>query len=202
MILSYYCHIFSVDCGEPERTNFNVLHFLSHNSTVEGSIINYHCTNGFIPEDTITATCETNGTWHPNPAFHDCVRSKSNTTLSNSNDSIETGMFTLSVYAYNNKSVIIIMCALDLNQQNCVCDQRGRLSLADLLIVVICCAVVVSTVAFAFGIICGTLVLKKKVNDEQQSALPDPVYEQVSSTTTQAGIELNDNVAYSMSLDD
>ena len=75
-----------------------------------------------------------------------------------------------------------------------------RLSLAGLLIVVICCILVVSTVIFAFGIICGRLVLKKKVNVEQQSASPDPVYEQVSNTATQVGIELiNDNVAYSMS---
>ena len=87
---------------------------------------------------------------------------------------------------------------LDINQQNCICDQCGRLSLTGLLIVVICCTLVVSTVAFAFGIICGRLVLKK-VNVEQQSASPDPVYEQVSNTATQAGIELNDNVAYSIS---
>lgn len=101
-------------------------------------------------------------------------------------------------YAYNNQSMIIIMCILDINQQNCICDQCGRLSLAGLLIVVICCTLVVSTVTFAFGIICGRLVLKK-VNVEQQSASPDPVYEQVSNTATQVGIDLNDNVAYSMS---
>lgn len=95
IILSYYCDVFSVNCGKPERTN--ALHFVSHNSTTEGSIISYRCINGFIPEDIITAVCEADGTWHPNPALHSCIKSKSNTTLSNSNDSTESGMFTLSI---------------------------------------------------------------------------------------------------------
>ena len=86
---------FPVDCGEPERTN--AIDFVSHNLTTEGSVISYHCTNEFIPEDIITVVCEADGTWHPNPAIHSCVKSKSNTTLSNSNDTTVTGMFTLSI---------------------------------------------------------------------------------------------------------
>ena len=64
---------------------------------------------------------------------------------------------------------------------------------------VVCGTFVVSAAAFAFGIICGRLVLKKTTNVEQQSASPDPVYEQVSNTAAQVGIELNDNVAYCLS---
>ena len=91
------------------------------------------------------------------------------------------------------------MYTLDINQR-CACGQRGRSSLVNLLIVmVICSTFVVSAAAFTFGIICGWLIMKKRMNIEQQSASPDPVYEQVSNTAAQVGIELNDNVAYCLS---
>jgi hypothetical protein len=61
---------------------------------------------------------------------------------------------------------------------------------------VVCGTLLAFIAAFAFGIICGRLVLKKRTNVEQQSASLDPVYEQVPNTATQVGIELNDNVAY------
>ncbi len=95
------------------------------------------------------------------------------------------------------KSMIIIMYILDINQQNCACGQCERSSLVNLLIVMVICGTLMGSIAaFAFGIICGRLILKKRTNVEQQSASLDPVYEQVPNAATQVGIELNDNVAY------
>ena len=50
----------------------------------------YHCTNGLIPQNTVTAMCEGNGRWHPNPASHTCLKSNSNTTLNNDTIGMQT----------------------------------------------------------------------------------------------------------------
>ena len=48
-------------------------------STVEGSEITYQCDDGLTPEGTMTAVCEEDGEWRPNPGDVEC---RKNDTLS------------------------------------------------------------------------------------------------------------------------
>ena len=69
---------------------------------------------------------------------------------------------------------------MDTNQ-HCACGQCERSSLVNLLIIMmVICSIyfsVVSEAAFTFGIVCGWLIMKKRMNIEQHSAaLPDPYF--------------------------
>ena len=41
--------------------------------TSEGAEIMYQCKSGFQPQETITAVCESNAQWSPDPALHNCT---------------------------------------------------------------------------------------------------------------------------------
>ena len=39
-----------------------------YTSTVEGSVVTFHCNEGLIPAEQMNTTCASNGSWTPNPA--------------------------------------------------------------------------------------------------------------------------------------
>ena len=59
-----------MDCGVPSSATGVIVD--PYESIIEGSIITYHCDDGLVPNRTITATCMSNGQWHPNPISHTC----------------------------------------------------------------------------------------------------------------------------------
>ena len=59
-----------MDCGVPSSVTGVIVN--PYESTIVGSMITYHCDAGLVPNRTITATCMSNGQWHPNPISHTC----------------------------------------------------------------------------------------------------------------------------------
>ena len=59
-----------MDCGVPSSASGVIVD--PYENIIEGSIITYHCDDGLVPNRTITATCMSNGQWHPNPISHTC----------------------------------------------------------------------------------------------------------------------------------
>ena len=59
-----------MNCGVPSSAAGVIVD--PYESTIEGSMITYHCDDGLVPNRTITATCMSNGQWHPNPISHTC----------------------------------------------------------------------------------------------------------------------------------
>ena len=57
----------AADCGAPE-VNANVN--LDFNSTTEGSVVVFQCSEGLKPTAPVTGGC---GVWFPNPAQHTCT---------------------------------------------------------------------------------------------------------------------------------
>ena len=56
-------------CHEPvPPVNGNVDYSLG----AVGSSVTVQCNTGFVPQEPVTATCQANGNWSPNPAEHLC----------------------------------------------------------------------------------------------------------------------------------
>ena len=61
--------VYMVDCGAPQSTNVSV----NYSSTLEGSILQFCCAEGFLPSDAYTAICHPNGSWVPDPTSYVCT---------------------------------------------------------------------------------------------------------------------------------
>ena len=53
-----------------------------YTSTVEGSVVAFHCNEGLIPLEQMNATCTSDGSWTPNPAELICNEPPSNSEFS------------------------------------------------------------------------------------------------------------------------
>ena len=53
-----------------------------YTSTVEGSVVAFHCNEGLIPLGKMNTTCASNGSWAPNPAELICNEPSSNSEFS------------------------------------------------------------------------------------------------------------------------
>ena len=62
-------YFFAAKCEEP-MVNSNVS--LDYNSTVEGSLLIFWCSDGLFPNGVILAQCTKRGVWMPNPAELEC----------------------------------------------------------------------------------------------------------------------------------
>ena len=61
----------TVDCGAPPPpVNGSLLQ--PHTNTTEGSVVIFQCDLGFVPEGAMTAVCESDGQWIPNPGGVTC----------------------------------------------------------------------------------------------------------------------------------
>ena len=60
----------TADCGPPPSLTNGFLQ--SHTNTTEGSVAVFQCDPGFVPEGVMTAVCERNGQWTPNPGGITC----------------------------------------------------------------------------------------------------------------------------------
>ena len=57
------------DCGVPVATSsINLM----YNSTCEGSLLKYSCSNGLVPSDLVTSVCTRSMNWYPDPSNHTC----------------------------------------------------------------------------------------------------------------------------------
>ena len=74
----------------------------NYTTTFEGSSITFTCEDGFLPNDTITATCTGEGHWGTDPATYICTTTSTTTsttgatttttaTVINTNVNIATG---------------------------------------------------------------------------------------------------------------
>ena len=68
--LCNYNYYFLVDCGAPIPASMVIIE--PYVNTTRGSLITYHCDDGLIPNNTITATCQNDGQWSPDPSRHVC----------------------------------------------------------------------------------------------------------------------------------
>ena len=44
-----------------------------YQNTTEGAEITFRCNPGFVPAENMTAVCEGNGRWNPDPAIAECT---------------------------------------------------------------------------------------------------------------------------------
>ena len=59
-----------------------------YTTTFEGSSITFTCEDGFLPSDTITATCTGEGHWSTDPATYMCTNTTGTTTSSTTNTDV------------------------------------------------------------------------------------------------------------------
>ena len=62
--------MYTVDCGVPAPAPMVIID--PYVNTTGGSLITYHCDDGLIPNNTITAICQSDGQWNPSPDRHTC----------------------------------------------------------------------------------------------------------------------------------
>ena len=60
----------AADCGAPPPPVSGSVQ--SHTNTTEGSVVVFQCNSGFVPEGEMTAMCESDGQWTPNPGGVTC----------------------------------------------------------------------------------------------------------------------------------
>ena len=71
-----FVHYVLVNCRVPdEPVNGTILDY-DNIDTIEGSVITFQCSPGFLPEGEMTATCTNAGIWSPDPAGVDCSGSE------------------------------------------------------------------------------------------------------------------------------
>ena len=69
-LITGYCFNSTADCGAPPPP---VNGFLQpHTNTTEGSVVMFQCDPGFVSEGVITAVCDSDGQWTPNPGHVTC----------------------------------------------------------------------------------------------------------------------------------
>ena len=61
----------AAECGPPPPVTNGFIND-RYTSTVEGAVITYHCNEGLSPSGQLTAVCQSNGRWRPNPAETTC----------------------------------------------------------------------------------------------------------------------------------
>ena len=62
--------LYLADCGPPPPVTNGSIN--SYTSTVEGAVITYQCNEGLCPSGLLTAVCQPDGRWRPNPADTTC----------------------------------------------------------------------------------------------------------------------------------
>ena len=60
----------TADCGPPPSLTNGSLQ--PHTNTTEDSVVVFQCDPGFVPEGEMTAVCERDGQWTPNPGGITC----------------------------------------------------------------------------------------------------------------------------------
>ena len=70
------------NCGTPMAATDISIIIADYNSTLEDTVLQYRCIEGFLPAMMFTATCYRNGSWIPNPDNHTCTTASSNVTSS------------------------------------------------------------------------------------------------------------------------
>ena len=61
----------TADCGTPPPP-VNGSFLQHHTNTTEGSVVVFQCDPGFVPEGEMTAVCDSDGQWVPNPGGVTC----------------------------------------------------------------------------------------------------------------------------------
>ena len=84
-VLELYLH--AVSCGTPEADK--IVHYSSYNSTLEGSIVTFWCSDLRISS---TSVCHKNASWVPDPISR-CAALKSGTCMHMNKLSINCGTF-------------------------------------------------------------------------------------------------------------